>query len=71
MNNSFCALESRYFGEDPIANAYNFDFFVMIECRTPWTKDAFNSKPVPENLRTIVKEFAESEITVEFLLIYN
>ncbi|MFN6484874.1 MULTISPECIES: sucrase ferredoxin [unclassified Nostoc] len=71
MANSFCALESLDVGEDPIANAYNFDFFVMVECPTPWTNEAFNSKPVPENLRNIVKEFAKSEITVEFLLIYN
>ncbi|MEH2215459.1 sucrase ferredoxin [Nostoc sp.] len=71
MANSFCALESLDVGEDPIANAYNFDFFVMIECPTPWTNEAFNSKLVPENLRNIVKEFAESEITVEFLLISN
>ncbi|MEH2128467.1 sucrase ferredoxin [Nostoc sp.] len=71
MDNSFCALESRDVGEDPIANAYNFDFFVMIECPTPWINETFNSKPVPDNLRSIVKEFAESEISVEFLLIYN
>lgn len=71
MANSFCALESRNVGEDPIANAYNFDFFVMVECPTPWTNEAFNSKPVPENLRNIVKELAEYEISVELLLIYN
>ncbi|WP_413173266.1 sucrase ferredoxin [Anabaena azotica] len=71
MLNSFCALESRYVGEDPIANAYNFDFFVMIECPTPWTKQAFNSKPIPENLRNLVEDFNKSGITVEFLLFYN
>ena len=71
MLNSFCALESRYVGEDPIANAENFDFFVMIECPIPWTQQAFNSKPIPDNLRNLVKEFSESEITVEFLLFYN
>ncbi|PHM11850.1 sucrase ferredoxin [Nostoc sp. 'Peltigera malacea cyanobiont' DB3992] len=71
MDNSFCALESRDVGEDPIANAYNFDFFVMIECPTPWIDETFNSKSVPENLRNLVKEFAEYEIAVEFLLIYN
>ncbi|MEH1946796.1 MAG: sucrase ferredoxin [Nostoc sp.] len=71
MSNSFCALESRDVGEDPIANAYNFDFFVMIECPTPWINETFNSKQVPDNLRNIVKEFAEYEIAVEFLLIYN
>ncbi|MBN3927839.1 sucrase ferredoxin, partial [Nostoc sp. NMS4] len=71
MANSFCALESRDVGEDPIANAYNFDFFVMVECPTPWIDETFDSKPVPDNLRNLVKEFAESEITVEFLLIYN
>ncbi|BAY10170.1 sucrase ferredoxin [Calothrix sp. NIES-2098] len=71
MKHSFCALESRYVGEDPIANAYNFDFFVMIECPTPWRKQAFNSKQVPENLRSLVDEFNDSNLTVEFLLIYN
>ncbi|MDM9583633.1 sucrase ferredoxin [Nostoc sp. GT001] len=71
MVNSFCALESRDVGEDPIANAYNFDFFVMIECPTPWIDETFNSKSVPDNLRNLVKEFAEYEIAVEFLLIYN
>ncbi|MEH2228572.1 MAG: sucrase ferredoxin [Nostoc sp.] len=71
MDNSFCALESRDVGEDPIANAYNFDFFVMIECPTPWIDETFNSKSVPDNLRKLVKEFAEYEIAVEFLLIYN
>ncbi|MBD2468782.1 sucrase ferredoxin [Nostoc sp. FACHB-145] len=71
MDNSFCALESRYVGEDPIANAYNLDFFVMIECPTPWRSNAFDSKQIPENLRTMFEEISESELNVEFLLIYN
>ncbi|MEA5617111.1 sucrase ferredoxin [Cronbergia sp. UHCC 0137] len=71
MDTFFCAQQSRQFGEDPIANAGTWQTYVFVECPTPWPTEALNSKPIPENLRTLRQELQENDDYIEFFLIYN
>lgn len=71
MDTFFCAEESRQAGEDPIGTADTYPIYVLLECPTPWTETAINSKFIPDNLRTLYKELAQTELSVRLLLIYN
>ncbi|MBW4634760.1 MAG: sucrase ferredoxin [Iphinoe sp. HA4291-MV1] len=71
MNTFFCSDNSRQAGEDIIGSATNNQIYISIECRTPWTAEAFNSKWVPENLRLLVAKCKSSKIPARFLLIAN
>lgn len=71
MDTFFCAEESRQAGEDPIGTADTYPIYVLLECPTPWTETAINSKFIPDNLRTLYKEIAQTELSVRLLLIYN
>jgi hypothetical protein len=68
--NFFCAESSRKAGEDAIANALDYDLYILVECPTPWKSDEFESRFVPKNLRDLVKE-VEEQYDKKFLLIYN
>ncbi|RUT04333.1 hypothetical protein DSM106972_045610 [Dulcicalothrix desertica PCC 7102] len=71
MDTFFCAEESRQAGEDPIGTADTYKMYVLLECPTPWTETAINSKFIPDNLRILYKEIAQTELSVRLLLIYN
>ncbi len=71
MNTFFCAEESRQAGEDIIGNGEISPIYVLIECPTPWTANALNSKFIPANLRALQKELEQAEFPINFLLIYN
>lgn len=71
MNTFFCADNSRQTGEDVIGSATNYETYILVECSTPWTSEAFNSKWVPENLRILVEEVKRANLPIRFLLIAN
>ncbi|HLO87421.1 MAG TPA: sucrase ferredoxin [Nostocaceae cyanobacterium] len=71
MNNFFCAQNSRQLGEDPIGNGENIPIYVLIECPTPWTRQAYESKAIPENLRDLKKAWELKNEPIEFLLMYD
>lgn len=71
MNTFFCSDHSRQTGENVIGTATNYDTYILVECPTPWTSEAFNSKWVPENLRILVEEVQDAKLPIRFLLIAN
>lgn len=71
MQQFYCAQESRNVGEDPIANGEIFSTYILIECPLPWTKNAFNSKLIPLELKLLQSEVEAINNSVAFLLIYN
>lgn len=71
MNTFFCAQESRDAGEDPIANADNYRIYLLIECPPPWIRNAFDSQPIPLELKSLQEEIESIDDSIAFLLIYN
>ncbi|MBF2070512.1 sucrase ferredoxin [Fischerella thermalis] len=71
MNTFFCSDNSRTAGEDIIGSVGNHQTYVLIECPTPWAAEAFHSRWVPENLRTLVEEVKRAKLPIKFLLIAN
>lgn len=73
MKTFFCAEESYQAGEDLIGSAFNAQMYVLIECPTPWAANALDSKSVPSNLRTLIKEVDQTKLEgpVELLLIFS
>ncbi|MBW4435299.1 MAG: sucrase ferredoxin [Pelatocladus maniniholoensis HA4357-MV3] len=71
MNTFFCSDNSRIAGEDIIGSVANHQTYVLIECPTPWASEAFHSRWVPENLRTLVEESKRAKLPVKFLLVAN
>lgn len=71
MNKFFCADNSRQLQEDMIGTATNYQTYILVECPTPWTYEAFNSKWVPDNLRILVEEVKRAKMPICFLLIAN
>jgi hypothetical protein len=69
MNKFFCADSSRQVGEDIIGSGTNHPTYILIECRTPWESQAFDSKYVPSNLKDLVAEVEKAKLPVRFLLI--
>ena len=67
----FCADNSRKFNEDIIGTASIYKTFILIECPTPWTKNAFYSKLIPENLTNLIEKMKKEDINTRFLLIHN
>jgi hypothetical protein len=71
MNNFFCADHSRQIQEDVIGSATNYQTYILVECPTPWAYEAFNSKWVPDNLRSLVEDIQRAKLPIRFLLIAN
>ena len=71
MNKFFCADNSREIAEDIIGTATNYQTYILVECPTPWVYEAFNSKWVPDNLRSLVEEIQNAKLPILFLLIAN
>ncbi|MBH8554101.1 sucrase ferredoxin [Nostocaceae cyanobacterium CENA357] len=71
MNTFFCSDYARQVGEDVIGSANNYQTYVLIECPPPWMPEAFNSKWIPKNLQTLVKEVNRTKLPIRFLLIAN
>jgi hypothetical protein len=71
MNKFFCADNSREIEEDIIGTATNYQTYILVECPTPWVYEAFNSKWVPDNLRSLVEEIQNAKLPILFLLIAN
>jgi hypothetical protein len=71
MTTFFCSDHSREIGENVIGSATPYDTYILVECPQPWTTEAFNSKWVPNNLKTLVEEVKRAKLSVRFLLIAN
>ncbi|BAY10427.1 sucrase ferredoxin [Calothrix sp. NIES-2098] len=71
MNTFFCSDYSKQIGEDVIGSATNYETYILVECPTPWTSEAFNSKWVPNNLKLLVEEVKRAKLPIRFLLIAN
>lgn len=69
MSKFFCAEHSRQAEEDIIGTATNFLTYVLVECPCPWASKAFDSKSIPENLKSLVDEVKQAKLPVRFLLI--
>lgn len=71
MKNFFCSDYSRQVGEEIIGSATNYQTYILVECPTPWMTEAFTSKWVPDNLRSLATEIHRSKQPIRFLLIAN
>ncbi|MBV6627541.1 MAG: sucrase ferredoxin [Rivularia sp. (in: Bacteria)] len=71
MKKNFCSDNSRQAAEDIIGTATNNQTYVLIECPTPWSSDAFSSKWVPQSLQLLVKEAKRAKLPIKFQLIAN
>lgn len=71
MTTFFCSDHSREIGENVIGSATPYDTYILVECPPPWTTEAFNSKWVPNNLKSLVEEVKRAKLSVRFLLIAN
>ncbi|NEQ67026.1 MAG: sucrase ferredoxin [Symploca sp. SIO2D2] len=69
MNTFFCAESSRQAGEDIIGSGTNYPTYIFVECPTPWTGNAFESKSIPPNLQALVAQVKQSQLRVRFLLL--
>ncbi len=68
MTPFFCANLSRQLGEDIIGSAPSYQTYIMVECPYPWAENAFKSQGVPQNLRELVAEVKEANLSIRFLL---
>lgn len=68
MAKFFCAEASRQAGEDMIGSGTPCSTYVLVECPLPWAYEAFDSAPVPQNLRDLVQSVRNSKASVRFLL---
>jgi hypothetical protein len=71
MADFFCADNSRHLKEDIIGTAGTHQIYILVECRTPWPFNAFESQYIPANLKDLVKEVNRAKLSVRFLLIYS
>ncbi|MCA1991731.1 MAG: sucrase ferredoxin [Coleofasciculus sp. S288] len=71
MTQFFCSEFSRQAGEDIIGSGTNYQTYILVECPAPWESEAFESKAVPENLRSLVNEVERAKLPIRFLLIEN
>lgn len=69
MEHFFCADHSRQAEEDIIGSAVNHQTYILVECPKPWAPDAFDSKHIPLNLKSLVDEVNRTRLPVRFLLI--
>ncbi len=69
MTKYSCADSSRQAEEDIIGSGTNYQTYVLVECRPPWPSEAFDSKYVPQNLKSLVAEINGANPSVRFLLI--
>lgn len=67
-NNSFCSNQSFLLKEELIGTALLNKVYVLIECRTPWSNEAFDSREISQRLSFIVENYRKS---ARFLLISN
>lgn len=68
MKQPFCAVANKQSGEDLVGTASQYQTYVLIECPTPWSAKAFESKPIPPALRRYVQRI-KAERSVQFLLV--
>ncbi|HEY9907589.1 MAG TPA: sucrase ferredoxin [Thermosynechococcaceae cyanobacterium] len=71
LESFFCTEESHTAGEDLIGCATMAQFYVLVECPPPWSANAFHSKQVPENLRTLMQRFKQDGRSIRPLLIHR
>ncbi len=69
MTKFFCSEFSRQADEDLIGSGTNQSTYVLVECPPPWAPEAFDSTSVPQNLRSLVEEVRQKQLSVRFLLI--
>lgn len=69
MTQFFCSEFSRQADEDIIGSGTNYSTYILVECPFPWASEAFDSKSVPQNLRSLVEEVKQKQLSVRFLLI--
>lgn len=71
IDSFFCTEESQEAGEDLIGSAVAAQIYVLVECPPPWSANAFDSKQVPADLRTLLQEFKQAKRSIRPLLIYR
>ncbi|PSB01378.1 sucrase ferredoxin [Merismopedia glauca] len=73
MPETFCAAESLLNKEPIIGNGLDYRLYFLIEVAPPWSPNEFESKSIPENLRSLVEGMTneDEDPEVQFLLIYN
>jgi hypothetical protein len=71
VDSFFCTEESQEAGEDLIGSAVAAQIYVLVECPPPWSANAFDSKDIPANLRTLVKELKQDKRSIKPLLIHR
>ncbi|NER30547.1 MAG: sucrase ferredoxin [Symploca sp. SIO1C4] len=71
MSNFSCAAFSRQSGEDIIGSGTNCQTYVLVECPTPWANNALETESLPENLKSLIAEVKQNQLSVKFLLINN
>jgi hypothetical protein len=69
MNQFFCADHSRCLDEIPIGTARQHSTYILIECPTPWTASAGESRGIPPMLSQTMQAIAQQDPSVRFLLI--
>lgn len=69
MDDCFCANFYRYVEEDIIGSATNYQTYILIECPLSWAPEAFDSRPVPQNLKNLVAEVNQQHLSIRFILI--
>ncbi len=69
MDKFFCAAHSHRQGESPIGTANQIRTYVLIECPTPWTANAMESRSMPAQLGQIMRVVSQQNESVRFLLI--
>jgi hypothetical protein len=67
----FCSEVSNQVGEDLIGSATPCQTYVLVECPPPWKSDAFESKGIPANLRSLVDSVKQARSPIRFLLIHR
>jgi hypothetical protein len=67
----FCSVVSNQVGEDLIGSATPCQTYVLVECPPPWKSDAFESKGIPANLRSLIDSVKQSRLSIRFLLIHQ
>jgi hypothetical protein len=65
----FCADGSSQMGEDLIGSATSYQTYILVECPFPWKPVAFDSQPIPQNLRNLVESVKQAGLPILFLLI--
>jgi hypothetical protein len=69
MDKFFCADRSQDLGELAIGTANQIRTYVLIECPTPWSAKAIDSRAMPVQLGQVMRRIGQAFDSVRFLLV--